>query len=377
MEGFEHFLDTEAGKDLPDLNAPLTTEQVQTSAADVVAEESGQAPAVGTETGQTTTQAEPDKGAPASGTEVTTQFDSGKFLEEVSGGRYKTKEEITTALQQLDQAAALQKQVDDWKAKYGENPYADPFEEQRNLLKKQGATENQLKELEEITKIGDLTALSPLEVRVKAMVIRDNVTPEFAERVIKEQFKLDDFLNDDDKSFQEQKLALSAKDDVKFLQEYKQKLAVVDNTTKQLQMESARNEARQALGPIGEAFKKNFSELKDFNINGAKKPEDVLNFTFKTPDDFMAAVPKLVEAYIVDQGKPVNDETIAEANTYVENMLWATQGKKFVTDAVNHAIAATTEKITAKYENRSPLNDDHRAAPVVETDEEFWREVAR
>lgn len=373
MEGFEDFLENEAGQDLPDLNVVNT--DTDTNAAGVAVGENEQ----NANNSQTQQQGNDQPGAAQPGTEGgNTNVDNNVNFEDISGGTIKTKEEFTTVLERANRADALQKQVDEWMAKYGENPYADSFEETRNQLKKSGATEVQLKELEEITKLGELSELSPLEIKVKAMVLRDNVRPEIAERIIKEEYKLTDFLNDEDKEVAETRLALGSKEDLKYLQDYKSKLQPIDNSTVQLQRDAAVTQAKQALVPIADQFKKEFAEIKDFNITGATKPEDVQNFTFKTPQAFTDAIPALIEGYIIQNGKPVNEDTIKEAQQYVENLQWAMHGKEFLRAAVNHAISTTTEKLVDKYENRQTNNDDHNDRGVVNDDmDEFFASVAR
>lgn len=372
MDGFEQFLENEAGNDLPDLYAPAEG----APAADIVANNTDNAPPA--DASNVLPPAEVIPPAAPAGTPDANQptNDHGKVLEDISGGRVKGKEDFQSILQKADKADALQQKIDAWEAKYGENPYADGFEETRNMLKKQGATENQLQQLEEINKLGELKDLSPLDIRIKAMVLRDNVSPKIAERMIKEEVGMTEFLSDEDKEYVDTKLAMSAKADLKYLEEFKDKLKPIDNTTVQLQREAAVNSAKEALKPISADLQKGYAEIKDFNINDGKKPEDIINFTFKTPESFTNHIPELVEQYIVKTGRPVNDQTIAEANEYVEHLLWAKHGKEFLRTAVNHAIATTTEKLTDKYENRSTLTDDQRNAPITEDEDAFYREVA-
>lgn len=373
MDGFEDFLENEAGKDLPDLQAPIEGAQ----AVDIAAGNTDDAPPADLTNDQ---QAAPEAAATAAPVVVpdanqnTTEH--GKLLEEISGGRVKGKDDLQSILQKAEKADELQKTVDEWKTKYGENPYADSFEETRNLLKKQGATENQLKQLDEINSLGELKDLSPLEIRVKAMVLRDNVSPKIAERMIKEEVGLTDFLGDEDKEYVETKLAISAKPDLKYLEDFKDKLKPVDNSTVQLQRDAAVTQAKEALKPLSADMQKGYAEIKDFDITGGKKPEDIINFTLKTPETFTNVIPELVERYMIQTGRPVNEQTMAEANEYVESMLWAKHGKEFLRTAVNHAIATTTEKLVNKYENRTTLADDQAPALVTDDMDSFYREVA-
>lgn len=373
MDGFEDFLDNEAGKGLPDLYAPIEGAQ----ATDIAAPNTDDAPPADAPIDQKITPEVVTPAAPVvapEGNQTTT--DHGKLLEEISGGRVKGKEDFQSILQKADKAEELQGTIDAWKAKYGENPYADSFEETRNMLKKQGATENQLKQLDEINSLGELKDLSPLEIRVKAMVLRDNVSPKIAERMIKEEVGLTEFLGDDDKEYVETKLAISAKADLKYLEEFKDKLKPVDNSTVQIQREAAVTQAKEALKPVSSEMQKGYAEIKDFDITGGKKPEDIINFTLKTPEAFTSVIPQLVEQYIVQTGRVVDEKSIADANEYIETLMWGKHGKEFLRTAVNHAIATTTEKLTNKYENRTSLTDDQRSAPVTEDMDDFYREVA-
>jgi len=184
-------------------------------------------------------------------------------------------------------------------------------------------------------------------------------------------------MEDDAKEIADAKLKISSKDDLKYLEDFKERLKPVDNSTVALQREAAISEAKEALKPVSAEVQKLFTEVKDFNITGGKKPEDTLNFTLKVPEEFQGKIPELMEAYLVNRGLPINTENVAAATEYVENILWAKEGKEFLRSAVNHAIAETTEKMINKYENKSTLTDDVHNEPAGDVYDDFLRDVAR
>lgn len=302
------------------------------------------------------------------------QPDYNKFLEESSEGLFKSVDDLKTNLIKVKEYDTLKQQRDELEAKTKEDPFANPFVKKYNDLVKSGKTKDQIDSFVRINQLGDLTQLSPFELKVEALV-QDGYKREFAERKVTKDFGLNielegEHLSEDDIANNKQELAynqeelrISAQSDLSKLQELKVKLEdttsdVADN--KALAEVALNKEYQAKLAPITKDIATQYTGIGQLNING-KEGEQAKLMNFEADPEFKQEIEQRVFDYFKDGSTPVNAETVAEVKSYLDAVSIARNKEKFAQTIYNQGYADAKEAADAEYENKSGLHSSGKA----------------
>ncbi len=227
-----------------------------------------------------------------------------------------------------------------------------------------GANQDQIKAFVTLNGYGDLTALSPLDIKVTKMVLTEGYSEATARKLVNREFNLDQFdeaipEHKENADIMREQLAISAKKDLQTLQEYKKELSTVDNP------EKAQAE-QQNLQRIADASNYNKTVEREAP-NIAKHFPTKLDYEFKVGDaavpyedsfdkEFLdKELPNYLKEYYKDSMDPINAETLPQAYSFALGEYLKQNDHKRLEKAFQKGDSAGYERAVQKYENRSGL----------------------
>lgn len=274
-----------------------------------------------------------------------------KIFEEISGGLFKSADEFKAALPKIQTVDTVQQQVDALQKKLDE-AYADDYEKQRNELKRNGATKEQLKAFETINDLGDLKDLDPIEAKVQKLILVDGYSEKVARRMVDRDFPLDTAEEEDLDELKE-KLRISVKTDLEALQAFKVNQSTPP-TDKNLVNALQKQQIETQITPVLNQFVESFSTLEKLNLTG-KEGNEAVDFNIDIPADVRKEVAGDIKAYFVENSMPVTQENYNEALSYAKDRFISSNIGKIAQDIWAKADAHFTKLYSDKYSNSSGL----------------------
>jgi hypothetical protein len=284
--------------------------------------------------------------------------DLNKFLEEISGGLFKSQDEFKLALPKIQSVDTLEQQVAKFQKELADNQFADDYERKRNELKRGGATKEQLKAYEEINDLGDLSKLDPIEAKVKKLVLVDGYPENVARKKVEREFPLDT-AEEEDLDELKADLDISVKKDLEALQAFKVAQSTAP-TDKSLVEAQAVQQIEAELTPVLTEFVDKFSSFGKLNLNG-EEGDKAITFDLDIDTASKQTMAADIKAFFVQNKIPVTQENYNEALSYARaNYLdakLAELGKNIWKQAETHF----TKALSDKYSNKDGLlNQDKK-----------------
>lgn len=241
---------------------------------------------------------------------------------------------------------------------------ANEYISKLNELTLSGASPDQIKAFVKLNDYGDLDKLSPIDLKVTKMVLKDGYTEEIARKIVNRQYNLSQFDEDDpdqkdEADIMRERLRIEAQSDLEALNEYKKELTTVKNPDK----ESAEKQRLQQIADLSAYNKvieneavniaKNFPTKLDYEFKvgeSAVKYEDNLDKQFLEQD-----LPNIVKEYFRDSMDPITQETVAQAYSFAMGEYLKANDTKRLERAYQKGESAGYERAVNVYENRSGL----------------------
>lgn len=254
----------------------------------------------------------------------------------------------------------LNKKYTDLELKSKTSPFADPFVEKLNEMKKSGASKDQIKAFVKLNEIGDIASLDVKDRAILKSQLSEGLTEREATRLFNKDYKLDisQYPDLDEaealERIEDEKIRLKrdSKGIDSFLSDYVKEVSTVRNPEQEFS--SKWKEIEPKVKDIAPVIAESYEGIK-MNLNG-KKGDDAIEFAFQVPDEFRKEIPNIVEQYHLSefaQGRPVpmTQEGLQRTKEYISTVLKAQYFDKFMLDAANHAESVTTERMANKYSN--------------------------
>jgi hypothetical protein len=247
-----------------------------------------------------------------------------------------------------------------------------------NDMAYKGANPDQIKAFVTLNGYGDLAALSPIDLKVTKMVLKDGFTENIARKIVEREYDLKQFDEElpaqkEEADIMRERLRISAKADLAELNEYKKELSVVNNPERE-NAEKARLQEIADLSTYNKtveqqapAIAKHFPTKLDYEF---KIGEEVVAYEDSIDKDFLEKelVPHLHE-YFKDSLDPINQETVAQAYEFAFGEYLKANDARRIEKAVQKGFTIGYEKAVNKYENRSglPTAPENQVIPTNES----------
>lgn len=287
--------------------------------------------------------------------------DYGKFLEENSGGLFKTVDEFKSALDKVKGYDELQAKIDELENK---NPFANDYVAKLNRLYAEGKTQDQIDAFNSLQKLGDISQMDPFEVKVQRLVF-EGYPRATAERQVKSQFGLDINVNEDELTDEELAankikledaqiaLKISSREDAAFLQQQLARISESDDDkqTRILQEAAAKEAYEKKLTPFVNQLASSYEQ----GVKVPVKTNDIeTEYKFDFDDNFRMDIAKMAKEFFTDN--PVNDENVRSFKDFANAQYVASKLKTdIIPNAVSHGYALGYKKATEEFENKSGL----------------------
>lgn len=274
--------------------------------------------------------------------------------EGISGGLIKSVDDIT----RISGEYATQKtELDALRLQVAADPFANDFTKQLNQMFKEGKTKEQISLFYQLTELGDISQMNPLDAMVQAKVLRDGRNSDLARRQIEMKYEITPDIDPAFKEVIEANMKDDAKADYEYLQSQKKELT----TPAAAPPETAQNvinvdQLKTQVGEISPRVQEQFKTLGQVNINGkvdkdGKATADAILFDIPIPAEFNAKLPSILNDFFVTNQLPVTKENMEVALDLVNLELFKNHGAQIIQASVNHALAEHETKIRAEYEN--------------------------
>lgn len=279
-------------------------------------------------------------------------------LDQKTEGLVKDEESLTTLLTRakeydalVAEKASLFKPANDYIAKLNEMTLA-------------GANPDQIKAFVTLNGYGDLSTLTPIELKVTKMVLTEGYSEEIARKIVNREFDLNQFDEEipsqkDEADIMREKLRISSKADLEALNEYKKELSTVNNPEK-ANAEQARLQNIADLSAYNKTLEKETPNL-------IKHFPQKMDYTFKIGEEEVAYEDSIdkqfleqelavhVKEYFKDSMDPINSETLTEAYGFAYGEYLKAHDAKRLERAMQKGYNNGYEKAVNVYENRSGL----------------------
>lgn len=307
--------------------------------------------------------------------------DFGKFLEESSGGLFKSVEDFTSSLDKIKNYDKLQARVQELENK---NPYANDYVKKLNALYAEGKTQEQIDAFSALSKLGDITSMDPFEVKVQRLIF-DGYPRATAERQVKAQFGLNINLNEDEltpEELAENKIKLedaqialkiSSKEDASYLQNQLAKIEGNEDKQSRLLAEAAAKEAyAKKLTPFVNQLASSYEKGLSVSTSiGDNKIEYKLDFD----DNFRMDIAKQAKEFFLDN--EVNDENIRSFKDFANAQYVASKlQSEILPNAIKHGYSIGYKAASDEFQNTSGLPNQGQA-PVASNPDALLKEAQR
>lgn len=309
------------------------------------------------------------------------EVDYSKFLEESSGGLFKSVEDFTASLTKVKEYDELKQKVQELESR---DPFANDYVKKLNAMVAAGKTQDQIDAFTALSKLGDIASLDPFEVKVQRLVF-DGYPRATAERRIKEQFGLNINLNEDDLTTEELAenkikledaeiaLKISSREDAAYLQS--QLASIEGNEDKQARLlkEAAAKEAyEKKLTPFVNQLASNYEKGVSVPV---KVGDHNIEYKFDFDEDFRMDVAKMAKEFFLEND--VTEENIRSFKDFTSAQYIA---KRLTSDilpnAIKHGFSLGKKAAADEYENKSGLTPPSERKDT-QSQESLLREAMR
>lgn len=307
--------------------------------------------------------------------------DYGKFLEESSGGLFKSVEDFTSSLDKIKNYDELQAKVKELENK---NPYANDYVKKLNALYAEGKTQEQIDAFSALSKLGDISSMDPFEVKVQRLIF-DGYPRATAERQVKAQFGLNINLNEDEltpEELSENKIKLedaqialkiSSKEDASYLQNQLAKIEGSEDKQARLLAEAAAKESyANKLTPFVNQLASSYEKGLSVSTSiGDNKIDYKLDFD----DNFRMDIAKQAKEFFLDN--EVNDENIRAFKDFANAQYVASKlQSEILPNAIKHGYSIGYKAASDEFQNTSGLPNQGQA-PVASNPDALLKEAQR
>lgn len=334
-----------------------------------------------TEPAQEAPQAAPDAspvGSEAAASEETpaqSTFDETSYLSEVTGGKYKSRDELSQIIQKVEALEPEYLQLKEFKDK----AYANEFVAGLNELIRKGADQKQIDLYYDLGKLDDVSKLSDYDALIKAELIQkgDQFTEDDIRFMIEDKFPKSaeelaerDGLTDDvaerrfrSMELQRKEAAIKAKE---FLNQTRKSVFEVSSRPEELQRAQALQESKQKWEVstplvsqlVGEKFSLSFSDEKSGTEASIEIP---------IPKEYLQTVLPEIPAYAAQLGLAPTAENLQIMKEEVIKGYIATNYQTILRSVYADAEAKATKRMVEKQGNPAkPQHPQQQVATATE-----------
>lgn len=300
-------------------------------------------------------------------------IDYAKFLEESSGGLFKSVEEFTASLDKIKEYDEIKQKLTEIESR---DPFANDYVKKLNALVAAGKTQEQIDAFTALSRLGDLASMDPFEVKVQRLIF-DGYPRATAERQVRNKFGLNISVDEDllsEEELAENKIKLedaqvalriSSKEDVEYLQSQLAKIEGDEDKQSRLLAEAAARESyEKKLTPFVNQLASNYE--KGINIP-VKVGDNDIEYKVDFDEDFRMDVAKMAKEFFLDN--EVNEENIQSFKDFASAQYVA---KRLTTDilpnAIKHGYALGVKAATDDLQNKSGLKSTSEAPAPTNPD---------
>lgn len=288
-------------------------------------------------------------------------FDEAKYLEELTGGQAKSKEEFAAILERAksaDEVATLREQL--------QTAYPNEFAKSIAEMVRNNANPSQLKTFIDLSLTDDLSKLDDYELLEKAAYLKESdvLTAEDAKLLISSKYPKSAEELADEKGLTEEEaekqfrlLDIQRRKEVKEAKEFLSgfKKDVYENVVqggdsgKTKQFEQAWQPALPAIG------KQLLQDAAKIQIADEKAGIDTA-FEIKMPEDFVQKALPTIPAWAASQGLEVNQENSEAIVSEVKKAYIAQNYQTIIESAIRDTWSKATKKMEEEYSNPNKPN---------------------
>lgn len=284
-------------------------------------------------------------------------------LVKITEGKVKNPAELAAILEKYgtisdfeSKIAQFENENTELKAKVNTDPFANELSKKFNELLKGGAKPEQVDAFLKLNKHDNFESMSPYDVKLLALQVKEGLTEKEAKEYIDDEYKLNPDEHDESTIAKGQiRLKLHSNADREFLNGYKAKVSTAPVSQREVQEAAAQEQHVKhvnTLAPIAKDVLKGIS-FTNQNING--KADDKAIFADFTPsEESLKSLPEKVAQFINGEGAniPANAEGAQRINDFAESVLILQNHKTWQ----QHAVNVAEKKIREEYHNPSAIN---------------------
>lgn len=255
--------------------------------------------------------------------------------------------------------ATMSQELESVKASSEVNPFANDYIKKLNELTQGGATADQLKLFNEINSIGEIKTLTPFEAKKLALRYEHDLTPEQAETMINNQYKLDESAFDKDIVEGEKiRLKVESQKDFKYLEDLQAKASENPAQVQQQEQDNLVKEYTAKISPIAKSIQDSFTVIKGVNLNG-KQGADAITIDLPVSEESRAQIADLVTQHALMHNIRLDEKGMEHLNEFARNVSLISNWESMAI----HIASKTEERIRAEFHNPSgiPRGDDNPA----------------
>lgn len=312
----------------------------------------------GNEEGSDQTEGDANAGADSSASVdkvVQPEFDANKYLEESSGGLFKSEDDFKASLSKIQEYDVLKTRITELENEK-DTLFANDEIKLLNDLHKEGKTSEQIEEFISLRKLGDLSTLDAKEVLVQDLISKGS-SRSVAEELVERKYKLnsisldEDTLTDEELEKNKREIELNKAEMAMDANPLREKLIEklssltkpVDPTQEALAKAAAEKAYKQKLEPF-------VSKLAD---DFPSKVEIVEGLRFDVDPEFKESVKSFAQQHFLDT--EVNPETVG-AFVDIQKAIFLAQNKDKIFKAIqDKTTTEVTEKVKAQFVNNHGL----------------------
>lgn len=306
-------------------------------------------------------------GAPAGGDNQDSNFFV--TLDRMSGGRFKDETGFRSALDQLGEYPTLKQNFEELSARMAEVPkFANDEVRIYNELIQGGATREKVNTFLQLNQLGDLKELSDKDALIAyAVMVKDSKQTAASLRVERDYKLNDESLTPEERELLDDDMRVAGADARKELAKFKAEVSSTQQHTPEevrLQNEARLLAHQSQVKPYARDVVAAIPHMGDFTMVAGKDGQEAVKYQIPMDDTTRTTLAQHVENYFLDGTTPINEQTTREALSYAWAEHFRVNAQKILSDVYNDAVTKTTEKLVAKYENRSGV-DGGQDRPLV------------
>lgn len=297
------------------------------------------------------------------GAENTNQnpFDVNKYLEESSGGLFKSEEDYKSSVSKIKDYEDLRQKYEALQSDY-DNVFADDSIKKLNALKKAGKSDEQIASFTALSKM-DLANIDPKEALIQHEVLNNGHPRALAERIVNRTYRLNDYPTEGDDltpdEIQSNKEELEtihaemknvAKPIIAGFQKELEGYSNVDSPEQKALDEAARKKSyEKALEPFAQKLTDDFPKKISFS------PAEGVDLSYDIPEDFIASVKEEAMSHFNHPDLEVNNDTVNDFLTLKKALYVYPRLKEMLTNSFEQGKALGEKTKASEFENSHGL----------------------